>query len=165
MSSSTQLTTDSLLTLKAFYLGNEKMDAFTDNMDGADMCQSQIKSLVNKSNGKEIELSVLNKSLLVKYKNSPNEPFTLPICLLTYCGVFKQIKADKIINREFEMVDKVSESNQKSSKLFFVATFRNIKDLNKFHCFCFQMSNEKLGLELVNEVIKIYYDYIDSYKK
>ncbi|CAF0967999.1 unnamed protein product [Brachionus calyciflorus] len=121
------------------------MNEFSDSIDGADACQSQIKKMILNSK-KEVKLSVMDKSIIIKYSN--NESLTIPIGLLTYCGALKQLKPEKMNKREFETLDKVDKNSEKLSKPLFVATFRNIKDVKKFDCYCFYLNNDSQATQL-----------------
>ncbi|RNA00901.1 hypothetical protein BpHYR1_040325 [Brachionus plicatilis] len=146
---------------KANFLGSEIMDAFSDTIDGADACQDQIKKLISKAESKNSALSVNNNLLIIEVSGLKSEDkinITLPIYLLTYCGVFKQTNNNN--GRDFESLEKTEIHDR--SKAIFVATFRSFHNFNTVNCFGFYFDSDNQAMELVETLAKIYYEIVNK---
>ena len=129
-----------IYSVRAMYLGSEPMGELLEGENGSDVIQVPLKRTILRTNGvgKEVELSMSNDSLLVKFVNNPDgNRLVLPIDMLAYCGALRQLASDKIRNREFETLDKSPPDSSKLDPPLFVTIFRSLDSENTLYCHSF----------------------------
>jgi hypothetical protein len=157
-----------LYAVKAMYLGSEPMGELLDGENGSDAIQVPLKRTILRTEnaGEEVELQMTSESLIVNFLNSKEKnsvtikpSLTLPIDLLAYCGALRQLPIDKIVEREFETLDKSPASSANDPPLF-VTIFRNFELENTLFCHSFIIRKDEEAMELVKLVMEIYYNLI-----
>ena len=127
--------------VRAMYLGSEPMGELLEGENGSDVIQVPLKRTILRTNGngKEVELSMSNDSLLVKFLTGSDvsSRLVLPIDMLAYCGALRQLAPDKIRGREFETLDKSPPEASKSDPPLFVTIFRSLETENTLYCHSF----------------------------
>ena len=161
MTTTIDMKSECLYTVKAMYLGSEPMGELLEGENGSDAIQVPLKRTIlrTESGGEEAELSMTNDSLIVRFMTHNRPHLVLPIDLLAYCGALRQLPVNKIKEREFETLDKSPGTSSHDPPLF-VTIFRNFEMENTLFCHSFIIKKDEEAMELVKLVMEIYYNLI-----
>ena len=137
-----QAKSSAIFSVRAMYLGSEPMGELLEGENGSDVIQVPLKRTILRTNGagKEVELTMSNDSLIVKFLNADQTAtnrLVLPVDMLAYCGALRQLSPDKIRNREFETLDKSPPDSSKLDPPLFVTIFRSLETENTLYCHSF----------------------------
>ena len=166
----------SLFVVRAIYLGNEPMGELLDGENGSDAVQVPLKRTILRTNGvgDEVDLIITDDSLYInhlKANNSINnindnikaKLIQLPIETLAYCGALKQLQPENINDREFETLDKTPvNSKVAADPPLFVTIFRSLEKENTLLCHSFVIRKDTEAMELVKNVMQVYYNIIEQ---
>jgi hypothetical protein len=166
----------SLFVVRAIYLGSEPMGELLDGENGSDAVQVPLKRTILRTNGigDEVDLIITDDSLYINHLKANNsisnsndnikaKLIQLPIETLAYCGALKQLQPENINDREFETLDKTPvNSKVADDPPLFVTIFRSLEKENTLLCHSFVIRKDTEAMELVKNVMQVYYNIIEQ---
>lgn len=166
----------SLYVVRAIYLGSEPMGELLDGENGSDAVQVPLKRTILRTNGigEEVDLIITDDSLYINHlkpnnnisnsnDNIKGKLLQLPIETLAYCGALKQLQPENVNDREFETLDKTpANSKTAGDPPLFVTIFRSLEKENTLLCHSFVIRKDAEAMELVKNVMQVYYNIIEQ---
>jgi hypothetical protein len=165
-----------LFVVRAIYLGSEPMGELLDGENGSDAVQVPLKRTILRTDGvgEEVDLIITDDSLCINYiqsnnnnnnenNNNKGKLIQLPIETLAYCGALRQLQPEKVRDREFETLDKTPiDSKAVADPPLFVTIFRSLEKENTLLCHSFVIRKDIEAMELVKNVMQVYYNIIEQ---